>query len=208
MDALSFCLGAVAAVVLGHLSRLKRKGQTSDEPAHDDTAPRFHDSPNPGWLSESRQPTISPYANEEIVTLLPEDVPKPALYSFVISAIVPRPVAFVSSLSSTGARNLAPYSYFGCMGHNPPLVSIAICRSPARGGGKKDTMANIEETRCVARVFKPRLLHSSVHLIFPVLSSVQLASLPAPVAVRVHASTSHSSLTTCSIRQGVHGGTH
>jgi hypothetical protein len=155
MDALSFCLGAVAAVVLGHLSRSKRKGRTSDQSTHDDTAPRFHDSPNPGWLSESGQPSTSPYADEEIATLFPDNMPKPALYSFVISAIVPRPVAFVSTLSSTGSRNLAPYSYFGCMGHNPPLVSIAICRSPARGGDKKDTLANIEETRCVARLFKP-----------------------------------------------------
>ncbi len=32
-------------------------------------------------------------------------------------------------------------------GHNPPLVALGICRSPSRGGAKKDTLVNIEETK-------------------------------------------------------------
>jgi flavin reductase (DIM6/NTAB) family NADH-FMN oxidoreductase RutF len=54
---------------------------------------------------------------------------------------------FVSSISKDGAVNLSPYSYFNAMGHNPVIVALGISRSPGRGGGKKDTLQNIEETK-------------------------------------------------------------
>lgn len=54
---------------------------------------------------------------------------------------------FVSSLGKDGSVNLAPYSYFNAMGHNPCIVALGISRSPGRGGGKKDTLQNIEETK-------------------------------------------------------------
>lgn len=69
------------------------------------------------------------------------------MYPLAISAVVPRPVGFVSSLSSSGAANLAPYSYFNLLSHSPPVVALGICRSPGRAGGKKDTLQNIEETK-------------------------------------------------------------
>lgn len=49
-----------------------------------------------------------------------------------------------------GKVNVAPYSYFNVMGHAPPVFCIGINRSPSRGGGKKDTLANIEATGCAA----------------------------------------------------------
>jgi flavin reductase (DIM6/NTAB) family NADH-FMN oxidoreductase RutF len=45
-----------------------------------------------------------------------------------------------------GNVNLSPYSFFNCMGDNPPIVAIGACRSSCRGGAKKDTLLNIEET--------------------------------------------------------------
>lgn len=81
-----------------------------------------------------------------MITLDPATTDKAAMYAFVISAVVPRPIAFVSSVSAKGEGNLAPYSYFNVMCHNPPVVTIGVCRSPLRGGGKKDTLENIEET--------------------------------------------------------------
>lgn len=52
----------------------------------------------------------------------------------------------MSSVSGSSGVNLSPYSYFNVMGHNPPTVAIGMCRSPSRGGGKKDSLLNIEET--------------------------------------------------------------
>jgi flavin reductase (DIM6/NTAB) family NADH-FMN oxidoreductase RutF len=68
------------------------------------------------------------------------------IYKLMIGAIVPRPIAFVSTLSLEGIPNLAPFSFFTGVSANPPVV----CFSPMiRGsdGKKKDTLNNIETTR-------------------------------------------------------------
>jgi flavin reductase (DIM6/NTAB) family NADH-FMN oxidoreductase RutF len=66
------------------------------------------------------------------------------IYKLLIGAIVPRPIAFVSSLSPEGVRNLAPFSFFTAISANPPV----ICFSPmVRGDGScKDTLNNIRAT--------------------------------------------------------------
>ena len=64
-------------------------------------------------------------------------------YRFLISAIVPRPIAFVSTLSSDGQRNLAPFSFFTGVGSRPLTLAIAVIR---RQGVHKDTARNILET--------------------------------------------------------------
>jgi flavin reductase (DIM6/NTAB) family NADH-FMN oxidoreductase RutF len=65
------------------------------------------------------------------------------IYKLMIGAIVPRPIAFVSTISLEGTLNLAPFSFFTGVSANPPV----ICFSPMiRGsdGRKKDTLNNIE----------------------------------------------------------------
>src|SRR5947209_3626200 len=67
------------------------------------------------------------------------------VYKLMVGAIVPRPIAFVSSLSRVGIRNLAPFSFFTGISANPPV----ICVSPmVRGydGNRKDTLHNVEAT--------------------------------------------------------------
>lgn len=64
-------------------------------------------------------------------------------YKTLISAIVPRPIGFVSTVSKDGTRNLAPFSYFTMVNHDPPIFTIGF------SGGKgqpKDTCRNILET--------------------------------------------------------------
>jgi flavin reductase (DIM6/NTAB) family NADH-FMN oxidoreductase RutF len=58
--------------------------------------------------------------------------------------VAPRPIAWVSTLSAAGAANLAPYSYFNAFAENPHY--LAIGSGASRSGGKKDSLANIEET--------------------------------------------------------------
>ncbi|HEU0141072.1 MAG TPA: flavin reductase family protein [Bryobacteraceae bacterium] len=68
------------------------------------------------------------------------------VYKVMIGAIVPRPIAFVSTLGADGIRNLAPFSFFTAISANPPV----ICFSPMIRGsdsGRKDTLRNIEATR-------------------------------------------------------------
>ena len=51
--------------------------------------------------------------------------------------IYPRPIAWVSTIASDGARNLAPFSFFNVFGEEPPVVGFAI--NDRRPGDRKDT---------------------------------------------------------------------
>lgn len=78
----------------------------------------------------------------------PKEAATKDIYSVLISAVVPRPIAFVSTLSAEGVTNLAPFSYFNGVSSRPPLISISIGHRRYEGAvRKKDTLQNIEETR-------------------------------------------------------------
>ncbi|MFD0673284.1 flavin reductase family protein [Cohnella sp. GCM10027633] len=64
-------------------------------------------------------------------------------YKLLIGSVIPRPIAFVTTLSSGGVVNAAPYSYFNIVSSNPPLLSIAVQR---KNGVPKDTARNAIET--------------------------------------------------------------
>nr|WP_263327419.1 flavin reductase family protein [Neobacillus sp. Marseille-Q6967] len=65
-------------------------------------------------------------------------------YKFLIGSIIPRPIAFVTTLSKDGVLNGAPFSYFNIVSSNPPMISISIQRT---GGRQKDTARNIMEKK-------------------------------------------------------------
>lgn len=76
----------------------------------------------------------------------PEAAGTQNIYKLMIGIIVPRPIAFVSTLSADGVRNLAPFSFFTAVSANPPVIAFSPM---VRGsdGQQKDTLRNIEETR-------------------------------------------------------------
>ncbi len=59
-------------------------------------------------------------------------------------AIIPRPIAFVISMSSEGVINASPFSYFNAISSNPPMLMISVNR---KNGLMKDTARNILTTR-------------------------------------------------------------
>ncbi len=67
------------------------------------------------------------------------------IYKLMIGMIVPRPIAFVSTVDVAGVRNLAPFSYFTACGSNPPVVCFS---TSVRSGPRpyKDTLKNVEAT--------------------------------------------------------------
>ena len=73
----------------------------------------------------------------------PASTPTKDVYRFLISAVIPRPIAFVSTVGASGVTNLAPFSYFNVISSEPPLVGIAIAE---RSGDPKDTLRNIRDT--------------------------------------------------------------
>ncbi|OGF24893.1 MAG: hypothetical protein A2V63_06440 [Candidatus Eisenbacteria bacterium RBG_19FT_COMBO_70_11] len=63
-------------------------------------------------------------------------------YQFMIGVVVPRPIAFISTVSAAGRFNVAPFSFFNAISSQPPLLGVAINR---RAGEPKDTLRNIRE---------------------------------------------------------------
>ncbi len=66
------------------------------------------------------------------------------VYKLLIGVIVPRPIAFVSSVSADGVLNLAPFSFFTAASANPPV--ICFCPMITGQGSAKDTLNNIRAT--------------------------------------------------------------
>ena len=66
------------------------------------------------------------------------------IHKLMIGSIVPRPIAFVSTISKKGKNNVAPFSYFNGVCSNPPTIMFAPAR---RGwdGKEKDTLINIRD---------------------------------------------------------------
>ena len=65
-------------------------------------------------------------------------------YKLLIGSIIPRPIAFITSVSKDGTLNGAPFSYFNIVSSNPPMISVAIQRN---GGKQKDTARNILDSK-------------------------------------------------------------
>ncbi|MDH5634061.1 MAG: flavin reductase family protein [Gammaproteobacteria bacterium] len=76
----------------------------------------------------------------------PDQLDTTSVYKLLTGAVVPRPIAWVSSRSGDGILNLAPYSFFNVASRKPPMLSISI--GPRTGGEDyaKDTLTNIRET--------------------------------------------------------------
>lgn len=77
--------------------------------------------------------------------IIPANLSKRDSHELLMSAILPRPIAFVSTIGEDGIFNLAPFSCFSPIGMKPALVCLQISRK--RDGQKKDTLKNIEFTR-------------------------------------------------------------
>jgi flavin reductase (DIM6/NTAB) family NADH-FMN oxidoreductase RutF len=69
----------------------------------------------------------------------PDDWEPVDTYTLVVSLVVPRPVAWISTVSPSGGLNLAPYSYFNLIADQPPHVVFSSI-------GVKDTLRNIRAT--------------------------------------------------------------
>lgn len=70
------------------------------------------------------------------------DKDRRTLYKLIIGTIVPRPIAWVSSVSAAGQVNLAPFSYFNGVCPLPPTLAFTV---GDREGEMKDTSRNIAE---------------------------------------------------------------
>jgi len=83
-------------------------------------------------------------------TVNPSEQDPQEIYKLLVGAVVPRPIAFVSSTDEHGVRNLAPFSFFTVASANPPIVCFCPMIRGANQGNlqsTKDTLRNIIATR-------------------------------------------------------------
>lgn len=72
-------------------------------------------------------------------TLAPRDC-----YKLLIGTVVPRPIAWVTTVDQQGIPNAAPYSFFNCLSSDPPILALGVENRPDRAF--KDTAWNIRTT--------------------------------------------------------------
>lgn len=70
-----------------------------------------------------------------------ENLERRECYQLLTGMILPRPIAWVSTVSEDGVFNLAPFSFFTGISSKPPIICLSI---GSRKGEKKDTLRNIE----------------------------------------------------------------
>lgn len=82
--------------------------------------------------------TKPPAATREALEVGPGDWGDRDFYHLMTALVIPRPIGWISTISASGVRNLAPYSYFNLMGSDPFYVAFG-------SSGVKDTLRNIRE---------------------------------------------------------------
>jgi flavin reductase (DIM6/NTAB) family NADH-FMN oxidoreductase RutF len=78
----------------------------------------------------------------------PKELTEKDVYKLLIGSVVPRPIAWVSTISTEGVVNLAPFSFFNVASRNPPMLCISIGPGVGeREGAEKDTLVNIRNQK-------------------------------------------------------------
>jgi flavin reductase (DIM6/NTAB) family NADH-FMN oxidoreductase RutF len=98
-------------------------------------------SPQPDW--KPGDPIHSPVS--EMVTIHSNDLDVLASYKLLIGSVVPRPIAFITTVSDNGVVNAAPYSSWNLVTSKPVTVVFSV--AVKSNGEKKDTLRNIERTK-------------------------------------------------------------
>lgn len=108
-----------------------------------------------------------------------EQLTKSAAYKLLTGVVVPRPIAWVSTMSAAGLSNIAPFSCFTFVSADPPMIGI---NCGLRDGRRKHTAANIVETGAfvVNIVDEPLLdpMHRSAADYADGIDEIELLNLP------------------------------
>ncbi|RMH02136.1 MAG: flavin reductase family protein [Planctomycetota bacterium] len=79
-----------------------------------------------------------------LTTLDPATLDRRRAYRLLTAVLVPRPIAWVTTRSPAGVVNAAPFSFYGGISSDPPLLGLGVGRR--RDGSRKDTARNALET--------------------------------------------------------------
>ena len=82
----------------------------------------------------------------DMISIHPADIPVQKLHGYLLGAIGPRPIAFVSTIDEKGRPNLSPYSFFNVFSANPPIMIFSPARR-VRDNTTKHTLENVEKVK-------------------------------------------------------------
>jgi flavin reductase (DIM6/NTAB) family NADH-FMN oxidoreductase RutF len=95
-------------------------------------------SPNSSWRpGQSITSPVNKMISCDISQITAQDA-----YKLLIGSVVPRPIAFISTIAPDGVGNLAPFSFFNGVSSKPLCIMVSITRRA--DGSKKDSLINIE----------------------------------------------------------------
>ena len=79
-----------------------------------------------------------------MLTIDPKEISVPKMHSYLLGAVVPRPIAFASTIDKKGNVNLSPFSFFNCFSATPPILVFSPSRK-GRDNTTKHTYENVKE---------------------------------------------------------------
>lgn len=122
----------------------------------------YTQTPAPGWQWGEGGNDGGASLAKKHVEIDPYEPGRPAAFNYklLISAIIPRPIGFLSTLSADGtSSNLAPFSYTNMVNHDPPIFTIGMVGSIANA---KDSLANIFNTKeCVLNIISEHFVEAA-----------------------------------------------
>lgn len=139
-----------------------KKVESSREPWDKSLAWNIKQTVKPDWKYGYGGNDGGASLKKKHVEIDPYEEGRPATYNYklLISAIVPRPIGFVSTRSKDGSStNLAPFSYFQMINHDPPLFIIGYA-----GGfdNAKDSLKNLSESgECVINIISEHFIEAA-----------------------------------------------
>jgi flavin reductase (DIM6/NTAB) family NADH-FMN oxidoreductase RutF len=144
----------------------------------------------------------------DIDAMAPADI-----YKLLSAAVQPRPVAWISTVSSTGVRNLAPFSFFNVASRDPATLMISIGERIGAPGEAKDTLVNIRATGVfvvnIPSATTARAVTASFSTVHPDVDEFELSGMTPILSRSVSAPSVLESLVSleCELRQEIPLGT-
>lgn len=86
------------------------------------------------------------YTMDDMISIIPEELTTQKLHGYLLGAVGPRPIAFVSTIDEKGRPNLSPFSFFNVFSANPPILIFSPARR-VRDNTTKHTLENVEQVK-------------------------------------------------------------
>lgn len=115
--------------------------------------------PSPGWQYGDGARGYDASLKHKEVDPYEDGRPMVSNYRLLVSGIAPRPIGFISTVSADGkTKNLAPFSYFQVIDHDPPTFVVGFSSRPGR---EKDTYRNLKATgECVINTVSENMMEA------------------------------------------------